>query len=100
RSITSGASKASTARSALKGYYRGPTGPNGRDDGMNEIKRYEKLLVAADKASKKAAEVRANLGIGASRARVTSANARWARAAEERDRISDKLDQLKQGVMS
>lgn len=37
------------------------------------------------KSAAKAAEARSKLPAGSSRARVTSANARWARAAEARD---------------
>ena len=44
-----------------------------------------KRLHAAEAASLRAAERRAALPAGSSRARVTSANAAWARAAEERD---------------
>lgn len=54
--------------------------------------RTEEEFVAADKyfreyskAAAKAAEARSRLPAGSSRARVTSANARWARAAEARD---------------
>ncbi len=64
---------------------------------MDEIKRYERLLAQTEKASKKAAEARAALGPGATRARITTANARWGRAAEERDRIASKLEELKTG---
>lgn len=41
---------------------------------------------AAD-ASKRASDARAALPAGSSRAKVTSANARWRSAAEERDRL-------------
>ncbi len=43
--------------------------------------------LAAVSASRKAGEARAALPNGASRARVTTANARWFRAAEHRDRL-------------
>ena len=46
---------------------------------------------AAHKKSLKAAEARARLEPGTSRARVTTANARWASAAEARDRIETRL---------
>lgn len=42
----------------------------------------------ADAASTRLAKVRASLPQGSTRARVTTANARWARAAEHRDRIA------------
>lgn len=45
-----------------------------------------KALVLAQEKSDRAAESRARLPAGSSRARVTTANARWMRAAEERDR--------------
>lgn len=45
-----------------------------------------KRLDAAQKASEKAAEARAALPAGSTRAKVTTANARWANAAEDRDR--------------
>jgi hypothetical protein len=56
---------------------------------------------AATSSSRKSArfaDARAALPAGSSRARVTSANARWARAAEERDRIARQLDQLRRGT--
>lgn len=43
-------------------------------------------LVAAQARSTKASEARLALPAGSSRARVTTANARWMRASEERDR--------------
>jgi hypothetical protein len=45
-----------------------------------------KRLDAAQKASEKAADARASLPTGSTRAKVTTANARWANAAEDRDR--------------
>lgn len=48
-------------------------------------------LARAEKASAKASGARAALPAGSSRARVTSANARWARAAEYRDDVSRRL---------
>lgn len=44
-----------------------------------------KTMVTNAKASEKAAEARSRLPAGSSRAKVTTANARWARAAEARD---------------
>jgi hypothetical protein len=43
----------------------------------------------AQRASDKASRARANLPAGSSRPRVTTANARWAMAAEERDRVKE-----------
>jgi putative hemolysin len=60
-----------------------------------EVRRYERLLAKAQAASERAAERRMSLGVGASRARVTTANARWATAAEHRDRVAAHLDALR-----
>jgi hypothetical protein len=60
-----------------------------------EIRRYERLLAQARAASERAAERRMSLDIGASRARVTTANARWATMAEARDRLAAHLDALR-----
>ena len=48
-------------------------------------------LVRAEAASLAACDARAALPPGSSRARVTTANARWARAAEHRDRALQSL---------
>jgi len=45
-------------------------------------------LSAAQRASEKASARRRSLPVGSSRARVTTANARWMRAAEARDRLA------------
>jgi hypothetical protein len=47
----------------------------------------ERELAAAQRASERAAQARAALPAGSSRARVTTANAKWMRAAEHRDRL-------------
>lgn len=57
-----------------------------------DVKRLEKLLEKAQKDSLAWAKRRGAMEPGTSRARVTTANAKWARAAEHRDRISDLLD--------
>lgn len=57
-----------------------------------EIQRLEKEFAKADRDSKKAAMARAALGPDASRAAMTTANARWMRNAEYRDKIASKLD--------
>jgi aspartate aminotransferase-like enzyme len=58
----------------------------------------EKTLIrayrAAVRASEKATEARAALPPGASRARVTTANARWMRHAEARDHLRRELEAL------
>lgn len=62
---------------------------------MNQIELLERRLAAAEKKTAKAAEARRNLGLGASRARITTANARWASAAEERDRVMEQLQKAR-----
>lgn len=57
----------------------------------DEILAAAKALVAAERASLKAAERRGALPPGSSRARVTTANADWARKAEHRDRLAARL---------
>jgi hypothetical protein len=57
-------------------------------------KRLERMLAAAERKSERAADARRALPPGSSRARVTTANARWARAAEERERIVIALSAL------
>ena len=51
-------------------------------------------LYEAEVKSARLAEARAALPAGSSRARVTSANARWMRAAEHRDRLRAELEAL------
>lgn len=58
---------------------------------MTEVERLRRLLLEAQHKSTKAQESRMRLPAGSSRARVTTANARWARAAEHRDRLQDQL---------
>ena len=58
----------------------------------SEVQRLERAMEKAQKASTRAMDSRGRLPAGSSRARVTTANANWARAAEHRDRISDLLD--------
>ncbi len=57
-----------------------------------EFRKLERMLAAAQRASDRACARRAALPPGSSRARVTTANARWMRAAEERDRVQRLLD--------
>lgn len=52
------------------------------------------LALHAERASLAASEVRRNLPGKSSRARLTTANARWSRAAEERDRVQAELRAL------
>lgn len=51
-------------------------------------KRYAEAIVASMRAS----DSRAALGPHATRARITSANARWARCAEDRDRKEERFN--------
>lgn len=59
---------------------------------MTSISRLRKALAAAQAKSLKCAERRNALPPGSSRARVTTANANWMRAAEHRDRIAEQLE--------
>ena len=59
-----------------------------------ELERYRKLLAYAEKDSARACEARGRLPMGSSRARVTTANARWRSAAEHRDRLALKVAEL------
>lgn len=52
-----------------------------------ELKRLVTLLDRTEKKAQKACDARASLPPGTSRARVTTANARWFAAAEARDRL-------------
>lgn len=61
---------------------------------QSELERYRRLLQQAEKDSLKACKARGDLPIGASRARLTTANARWMRASEYRDRILAKISEL------
>ena len=54
------------------------------DSRLNALRRD---LERANAKSIRLCQARADLPPGTSRARVTTANARWARAAEERDRL-------------
>lgn len=63
-----------------------------------DIKRLERELERAQKASAKASEARFALPAGSSRSRVTTANAKWMRAAEHRDRIAAQLAEARKAV--
>lgn len=58
----------------------------------------EKMLRDATAKSAALAEARSKLPPGSSRARVTTANARWARAAENRERLAQELRLAKEAV--
>lgn len=51
-------------------------------------------LAKAQAASERASEARRNAAPGTSRAKITTLNARWARAAEHRDRLAAELAEL------
>lgn len=59
-----------------------------------EVAALRRELAKAIKHSQRLSAARANLGPGTSRARVTSANAKWARAAEYRDSLRRRLEEL------
>lgn len=59
--------------------------------GARKLALLRRELARLEKAAAKAGERRAALPAGSSRARVTTANARWARAAEARDRVEREL---------
>lgn len=59
--------------------------------GADAIDALVRALDAAQKASTKASDARSALPAGSSRARVTTANARWMRASEHRDRCEAAL---------
>jgi hypothetical protein len=56
-----------------------------------EVLRLAKELVKAEDDSLKAAEARRVAPLGASRARTTTLEARWSRAAEHRARVAHQL---------
>ena len=67
-------------------------GAKGMTMESKEIKKLRRELAKAQAASLKAAEDRGNLPAGSSRARVTTANARWRTLAEYRDRVQADLN--------
>lgn len=65
-----------------------------------DISRLERELARATKAAAKACEARAALPPGSSHTRVTTANAKWSRAAEHRDRVAKQLEEARTAVQS
>jgi hypothetical protein len=59
-----------------------------------DLPALKKAIVRAQARSMALATAMASLPPGTSRARVTTANARWARAAEERDRILKQVEEM------
>jgi hypothetical protein len=57
-----------------------------------EIERLRREVARLEKQSAKHAAARAALPAGSSRARVTTANARWGRSAEARDCVRAQLE--------
>ena len=83
------------ARKAPKSNPRRPVRRNPTAGDARAAKAYK----AAVLASRKASERRFNLPAGSSRAAVTTANARWKSAAEERDRLGRELsDDVRRAV--
>ena len=64
---------------------------------MTTLAKLRKELARLTAASEKASDARARLGPGSSRARVTTANARWARLAEARDRVAAQIREMEEG---
>lgn len=56
-----------------------------------DVLRWAKELVLAEKGSLKACDAMRNAPLGISRARSTTLNAKWSTAAEHRDRILHKV---------
>jgi len=69
-----------------------------RDD--KKIAQLRKALTKAEARSQRLADARFGMPPGTSRARVTTANARWHAAAEERERIRREIAQLESGAES
>lgn len=61
---------------------------------VTELDRLRKELASLEAKSAKLAAARASLPPGSTRARVTTANARWARAAEARETIRRHIAEL------
>lgn len=63
-------------------------------DRLDLLSALRLALARLTAASAKACSARAALPPGSSRARVTTANARWASAAEARDRCQERIEAL------
>ena len=63
-----------------------------RAEALIAVSKAARELAKATEASWRASEHRCALGIDCSRAKMTTANARWMRAAEERDRKQAEFD--------
>lgn len=63
-------------------------------DTAAELAALLKKYIEAEKASKRAMEGRMKLKAGSTRARSTTANARWAQAAEGRDHLQEAVQRM------
>jgi hypothetical protein len=79
----------------LPAKYAAPAPVAPSTENLARVAELEKKLAAAQKKSMEWAMRRGALPAGSTRARVTTANAEWARAAEHRDRIADALEQAR-----
>lgn len=61
------------------------------------VERLRKRLQKATQTAQKASEARRALSPGSTRARVTTANARWLARCEERDRIAAQIAEIEKG---
>lgn len=76
-----------------------PPAPLPRNDGLvsdrvhmlRQVVERAQVLLKAQIASERACDARGAMEPGSSRARLTTANARWMRAAEDRDRCERNL---------
>jgi len=59
------------------------------------VRRYEREYQRAHEKSLRLATARMNLPSGSSRARITTANAKWSIAAEHRDRLLERLERAR-----
>jgi len=60
-----------------------------------EVAALRRELARAEAKSQRLSDARSRLPAGSSRARVTTANARWARAAEAREEVRRRLEEAK-----
>jgi hypothetical protein len=65
---------------------------------MTRVQELERALKRATLKSAQLAEQRSRMPPGSSRARVTTANAKWSRAAEERERLERELAEARAEV--
>lgn len=68
-----------------RSIWPAPEGVSEKVHAYRQVADRAKALAAAQAASEKAADSRALIETGSTRARITTANARWMQAAEDRD---------------